>query len=43
MATRFSFEWVLAGHGDRTRLPAEAMRAQRQALVDRRRTPRVVP
>ena len=30
------FEWVLAGHGDRARLPAEEMRAQLQALVGRR-------
>jgi len=32
----YSFEWVLAGHGDRVRLPAEEMRAQLQALVGRR-------
>jgi glyoxylase-like metal-dependent hydrolase (beta-lactamase superfamily II)/ferredoxin len=32
------FEWVLAGHGDRTYLPVEDMRAQVQALAERRRT-----
>ncbi len=31
------FEWVLAGHGDRTRLPADKMRVQLQALVERRK------
>ncbi len=36
------FEWVLAGHGDRTHLPAYEMRAQLQALVERRQTTRVV-
>ena len=38
-----SFEWVLAGHGDRTRLPADEMRAQLQALVERRQATRAVP
>jgi glyoxylase-like metal-dependent hydrolase (beta-lactamase superfamily II)/ferredoxin len=38
----YSFEWVLAGHGDRTHLPAHEMRAQLQALVERRQTIRVV-
>lgn len=37
------FEWILAGHGDRTRLPADEMRAQLQALVERRRPARVSP
>jgi len=32
----FRFEWVLAGHGERTCLPADEMRAQLQALVERR-------
>jgi glyoxylase-like metal-dependent hydrolase (beta-lactamase superfamily II)/ferredoxin len=32
----YPFEWVLAGHGDRTRLPAEEMHAQLQSLVRRR-------
>jgi len=39
----YPFEWVLAGHGDRTRLPAEEMRAQLQALVRRRQFGNVVP
>jgi len=39
----YSFEWVLAGHGDRMRLPTNAMRAQLQALVERRQTTRVLP
>jgi hypothetical protein len=34
------FEWVLAGHGDRTRLPAGEMRVQLQALVERRKATR---
>jgi glyoxylase-like metal-dependent hydrolase (beta-lactamase superfamily II)/ferredoxin len=38
----YPFEWVLAGHGDRTHLPAHEMRAQLQALVERRQTARVV-
>ena len=32
----YRFEWVLAGHGERTRLPSDEMRAQLQALVERR-------
>ena len=32
----YRFEWVLAGHGERMRLPADEMRAQLQALVERR-------
>jgi glyoxylase-like metal-dependent hydrolase (beta-lactamase superfamily II) len=39
----YRFEWILAGHGDRTRLPADEMRAQVQALVERRQTTRVLP
>jgi glyoxylase-like metal-dependent hydrolase (beta-lactamase superfamily II) len=31
----YRFEWVLAGHGDRRRLPAEEMRARLEALVRR--------
>jgi glyoxylase-like metal-dependent hydrolase (beta-lactamase superfamily II)/ferredoxin len=38
----YPFEWVLAGHGDRTHLPAYEMRAQLRALVERRQTTRVV-
>lgn len=38
----YPFEWVLAGHGDRAHLPAHEMRAQLQALVERRQTARVV-
>src|SRR5574341_2259360 len=34
----YRFEWVLAGHGDRMRLPADQMRTQLQALVERRQT-----
>jgi glyoxylase-like metal-dependent hydrolase (beta-lactamase superfamily II)/ferredoxin len=34
---RFGFEWVLPGHGQRVRLPAEAMRIQMQDLVRRMR------
>mgnify|MGYP003385086345 FL=1 len=37
----YPFEWVLAGHGDRTRLPADEMRAKLQALVERRQPTRV--
>lgn len=37
------FEWVLAGHGDRTRLPAEEMRAHLRALVERRQPGNVIP
>ena len=32
----YSFEWVLAGHGDRIYLPAEQMREELLALVKRR-------
>ncbi len=32
----YRFEWVLAGHGDRVRLPAADMRAHLLALVERR-------
>jgi len=32
----YRFEWVLAGHGDRVRLPSAEMRAQLSALVERR-------
>jgi glyoxylase-like metal-dependent hydrolase (beta-lactamase superfamily II)/ferredoxin len=32
----YRFEWVLAGHGDRVRLPVEEMRHQLRALVARR-------
>lgn len=32
------FEWVLAGHGDRVRLPAPEMKAQVKGLVRRRQT-----
>ncbi len=39
----YRFEWVLAGHGDRTRLPVDEMRKQVQALVERRQTARVLP
>lgn len=37
----FRFEWVLAGHGDRTRLPVDEMRAQLRALVERRQPTKV--
>jgi len=37
------FEWVLAGHGDRTRLTAEQMRAHLRALVERRQPGNVIP
>ena len=39
----YPFEWVLAGHGDRTRLPAEEMRTQLRALVERRQPGTVIP
>jgi glyoxylase-like metal-dependent hydrolase (beta-lactamase superfamily II)/ferredoxin len=39
----YSFEWVLAGHGDRAHLPVHEMHAQLQALVERRQPARVVP
>jgi glyoxylase-like metal-dependent hydrolase (beta-lactamase superfamily II)/ferredoxin len=35
----YSFEWVLPGHGQRVRLPAEEMRRQMAALVERMRDP----
>jgi glyoxylase-like metal-dependent hydrolase (beta-lactamase superfamily II)/ferredoxin len=38
----YPFKWVLAGHGGRTRLPADQMRAKLQALVERRQPTRVV-
>lgn len=34
---RYRFEWVLAGHGDRVRLPYKEMQRQLRALVDRRK------
>ena len=37
----YRFEWVLAGHGDRTRLPVDEMRAQLRALVERRQPTKV--
>jgi len=39
----YPFEWVLAGHGDRTRLPVEEMRAQLRALIERRQPGTVIP
>lgn len=39
----YRFEWVLAGHGDRVRLPAEAMQSQLQALIERRQPSRRSP
>jgi glyoxylase-like metal-dependent hydrolase (beta-lactamase superfamily II)/ferredoxin len=33
----YSFEWVLAGHGDRIRLPSHEMQRQLATLVDHRR------
>ena len=36
----YPFEWVLAGHGDRTHLSSHDMRAQLQALVERRKATR---
>jgi hypothetical protein len=35
----YRFEWVLAGHGDRVRLPAEELRDHVRALVARRIQP----
>ena len=35
----YRFEWVLAGHGDRVRLPAEEMRDHVRALFTRRNQP----
>ncbi|MBU6480376.1 MAG: ferredoxin [Nitrospirae bacterium] len=37
----YRFEWVLAGHGDRTRLPVDEMRVQLRALVERRQPSKV--
>ena len=37
----YRFEWVLAGHGDRTRLPVDEMRAHLRALVERRQPSKV--
>ena len=31
------FEWVLAGHGDRVKLPVRDMRAKLAGLLERRR------
>ncbi|MEK7236253.1 MAG: MBL fold metallo-hydrolase [Nitrospirota bacterium] len=39
----YRFEWVLAGHGDRVRLPTEEMKLQLQTLVERRQPTRVSP
>lgn len=39
----YPFEWVLPGHGDRMRLPADEMREKLQALLERRQPPRVLP
>ena len=39
----YPFEWVLAGHGDRTHLPVHEMRAQVQALVQRCQITRPLP
>lgn len=39
----YRFEWVLAGHGDRVRLSADAMQSQLQALIERRQPARVSP
>jgi len=39
----YSFEWVLPGHGDRMRLPADEMREKLQALLERRQPTRVLP
>ncbi len=37
----YRFEWVLAGHGDRVRLSAEAMQSQLQTLIERRQPARM--
>lgn len=37
----YRFEWVLAGHGDRVRLSAEAMQSQLQRLIERRQPARM--
>jgi len=34
----YRFEWVLAGHGDRVKLPVQDMHAQLTGLLERRRT-----
>ncbi|MCX5725034.1 MAG: MBL fold metallo-hydrolase [Nitrospirae bacterium] len=39
----YRFEWVLAGHGDRVRLSAEAMQSQLQTLIERRQPARMSP
>ena len=40
----YRFEWVLAGHGDRVKLPPDQMKAQLHSLVERRQKPRhVIP
>lgn len=39
----YRFEWILAGHGDRVRLPVEAMKSQLQALIERRQPARISP
>jgi glyoxylase-like metal-dependent hydrolase (beta-lactamase superfamily II) len=39
----YPFEWVLAGHGDRTRLPADEMSAQLRVLVQRRLPGHAIP
>ncbi|MGQ0694726.1 MAG: MBL fold metallo-hydrolase [Nitrospiraceae bacterium] len=35
----YRFEWVLAGHGDRVKLPVEEMRDRLKAMLDRRNLP----
>jgi len=35
--SEFDFEWILAGHGDRVKLPLSAMKQQMRALVKRMR------
>ena len=41
---RVQFEWVLAGHGDRVKLPTDQMREQLNVLLDRRHyVPPVAP
>jgi hypothetical protein len=34
----YRFEWVLAGHGDRVKLPSDEMKAHLRVLVDQRRS-----
>jgi len=36
--TGFKFEWILAGHGDRVKLPPEQMSNQIQQLVETMRS-----